>query len=356
MAIVLAVTACGPSSDTEPPAAAVSSSTVSTATSTTARTVVPSDTVPADAETLPTSAIPTDPAGLGPCPIPDDDTDGILEVRSYYSPAQLFPVDIPAGLVVIDAYSYKDRSDLEFSDAHWTDQFLITNDDRVVGHVSVGAVLNTPQSSYGEPNSTLRGVPATVGQEMTLGGPTTRTEATWSDSVWDYRVLSSGLSVPDVEAFINRLEIVGDRSRDPTGQAVVVGRSLRFPTKYTLVDLGPSAETPSDRVTRITVTHNDDDPDRGIGNTSTDLVGLRLGALDGRRSLSGTRPDGINQVITTTRDGHTIDVTGPRPVDELETLAASTAPISVDDPQLSGVRLGDPNSGLWAGVWCNPEL
>ncbi len=365
MAALLVASSCTIGDDEAGPATTSTTSTSMPSPSTTNATTTPLIAVRLDPEDYP-----TDPAELGGCPEPLGG-----ESVSLRMPAQLFPSDVQDELAVSNAFSGKsvggDPADRLGPEFEWSEHLVLTDaaDGRVTGELGITSSPYDPQTAGSPRDTTIRGQPAMLKPNHNRGGPTGWTDAYWSEAGQAYSVESIGLSDEELRSLLDRVELSPGGLSDPAGETTKIGEPGYAETPHTAIFLVEAAN--SVPAVDLSIDHTNGE-DRGIHHVADfyhlgpSVLDMQLGQLNGRPAFWGPFPasdtrwsetgkEGVNRVIASTAEGHTVTAIGRTGIEQLQRLVASIEPIEPDDGRLGGVPIGPPDDWGYDTIWCRPD-
>lgn len=297
------------------------------------------------------ASIPTDPSALPSC--------GDLPANALRTTPSKWWVESPSGLDLSYAFSTT-RPESSGSTSKASTLVRIGEQDSVEALV---ALQGTPAAVSGisdeQSNDTVRDLPAVVGPEMSRGGPTTSTQANWSEAGWDYLGVGRGVDERELVSLLDQSTITD-------------GLVTNAPPGWDLMGAGQGADGPNGTTIGFKETTGNLD-DRGIApielhiiDTGSTLAGAALGAdvdpaqsavrvsnLKDRLVLIADNPNGTRSVYSTTDEGQAVVATGTISSALLLQLIDGLHTIKPSDPVLVGVPIGNSDS---SGGACRDDL
>lgn len=343
--VVMVLVGCGQSPD---PSAHLAAEPTSTTTS---EPISPVGATTSSADLLEPTPIPSDPAALGPC---DTLPDNVVAA----TPSRRLPAP-PAGWTIRYASTTHDPAPDPSLTLGWST--LVQTDD--AGVVTAMVVVTSGPAAdivYDGPHATtLRGVPGTVGPEVTRGGETGAVQALWSEAGLDHQALARGIDGAALGQLVEDLELrSGTVQSPPSGWRSLGAASAKSGGQVTVAGLGPegdslletgyapvevAVEEPVDGAAPPGALH--------VGSGFTLGTGaVRVVTVDGRLALVVDLGDGARLVNTTTAAGAPVQVAGPATTDELIALATTMEAVDLNDARLVGLPMGAEGSS--PGAWC----
>jgi hypothetical protein len=298
-----------------------------------------------------TDSIPTDPARLPSC-----DEYGADEMAA--TPSRRWP-GVADGWTVRYAYTTRDPARSSGARWHWSTLVQVTPDDTVTAMV----VINAHDSSDSpEGDTTVRGVPASLGPEVSRSGPTGAVEASWMENGLRFVATGRGVDASGLRTLAESLDLTnGVVSAPPDGWLLLGAASSAGSPDVTVLGLtgdGGSLLEAGDAPIEVVVDETAaGEPAPGALRTGLgfDVASgtVSVAQLDARPALVVDLGDGRHLVITTTSDGLSVTANGSATAPQLLALASGMIAIGAEDPRLMGVPMGNVASS--PGRWCRTD-